>query len=162
MTDPVFNPEMFLNIQTNEANSTELLQVPEGEYLAVSKGIGPDSFKSFPIRQGERAGQNFYRLDVVWEINDEGGALKEKIGRDPKVTQGIPLEIKSDGSGFEMGKGKNVQLGQLREALGQNKNGQPWSMASLGGQMAKIKVKHRLDTASGRTYVDVAAVTKAA
>lgn len=160
MADPVFNPEMFLNITTNEANSTELLQMPEGEYLAVTKGIGPDSFKSFPIKQGDRAGQNFYRLDLVWEINDEGGKWREYLGRDPKITQGIGLDISKDGT-LEMGKGKNVALGQVREALGQNQSGKPWSMSQLGGQVAKIKVKHRLDAASGRTYVDVGAVTKA-
>lgn len=156
-----FNAEMFLNISTNEANSTELLQVPEGEYTAVTGGIGPDSFKRFPIKQGDRAGQDFYRLDVVWQINDEGGSIKDYLGREPKVTQGIGLDISKDGT-LEMGKGKNVALGQLREALGQNQAGRPWSMSQLGGQVAKIKVKHRLDAASGRTYVDVSSVTRAA
>jgi hypothetical protein len=155
-----FNPEMFLNITTIDANSTELLQVPEGEYTAVTQGIGPDSFKRFPIKQGERAGQDFYRLDVVWLINDEGKAIEQSIGRAPKVTQGIGLDISKDGT-LEMGKGKNVGLGQLREALGQNAAGRPWSMSQLGGQVAKIQVKHRLDANSGRTYIDVTKVARA-
>lgn len=160
MNAQAFNPEMFLNITTNEANSTELLQVPPGVYTAVTQGIGPDSFKRFPIKSGERAGQDFYRLDVVWSINDDNGQLREYLGREPKVTQGIGLDITRDGT-LEMGKGKNVGLGQLREALGQNKAGQPWAMSQLGGQVAKIEVKHRLDAATGRTYVDVAKVARA-
>lgn len=160
MNAQTFNPEMFLNMSTNEANSTELLQVPEGEYTAVTQGIGPDSFKRFPIKQGARIGQDFIRLDVSWVINDEGGKLKDYLGREPKINQGIGLDVNPDGT-LEMGKGKNVALGQLREALGQNQAGRPWSMSQLGGQVAKIKVKHRLDAATGRTYVDVGAVTKA-
>ena len=155
-----FNPELFLNTQTDQASSTELLAIPEGEYRAVSGPVGPDSFSSFDIRKGDRAGQKAYRLDVEWTINDEGGALKEYLGREPRVRQGIMLDISKDGT-LEMGKGKNVTLGRLREALGQNLAGRPWSMSQVGGQVAKIKVKHRLDAASGRTYVEVGDVAKA-
>ena len=155
-----FNPELFLNTTVNDANSTEVLQVPPGEYRAVSSGVGPQSFSAFPIKRGDRAGETFYRLDVEWTIDDPEGKLKEFLGREPKVRQGIPLDISKDGT-IDMGKGRNVGLGRLRSALNQNTNGKPWSMSQLGGQVAKIQVKHRLDENTGRTHVDVADVAKA-
>jgi hypothetical protein len=153
-----FNPEVFLNSTTTEENSTELLAVPEGEYLAVSGPISAESFRSYDIKKGDRAGQKGYALDITWNINDESGALKEFLGRAPTARQSIMLDMKIDG-GLEFGKGRNVGLGRLREALGQNLSGRPWSFAMLGAQVAKIKVGHRID--NSRTYVEVKDVTKA-
>lgn len=155
----VFNPEAFLNQQTNEANSTELLNVPDGDYTAISGPVTAESFRSFDIKRGERAGTKGYALDLEWTINDESGSLKSYLGRTPKVRQSLSLDIRGDGS-LEFGKGRNVELGRLREALGQNGNGAPWAMSMLGGQVAKIGVKSNLDAASGRTYVNVNKVTK--
>ncbi len=155
----VFNPEQFLNLTVEDANATELLQVPEGEYTAVSEPVTSDSFKSFDINKGDRAGTKGFALNVVWLINDEDGRLKEFLGRAPKVTQRINLDIGPDGT-LEMGKGRNVYLGQLRDALGQNLAGRPWQMGNLGNQVAKIQVKHRVDTASGRTFIEVPKVAK--
>lgn len=155
-----FNPELFLNTQITDASSTELLNVDEGEYLAISDPVTAESFRDFNINKGERAGSKGYALDINWSINDETGVIKAKIGRPPRVRQSIMLDIQNDGS-LEMGAGRNVGLGQLREALGQNLTGRPWSFSLLGGQVAKVKVKHRIDSATGRTYVEVASVTKA-
>ena len=152
------NKELFLNLTTNESLSTELLAVPEGEYLAVSGPVSADNIRDFDIRRGVNAGNKGYAFDLEWDVNDDGGALKAYLGRSPKVRQSIMLDINKDGA-LEMGKGRNVGLGRLREALGQNLMGKPWSFSNLGGQVAKIKVKHRVD--NGRTYVEVADVTKA-
>lgn len=154
-----FNPELFLNATVDESNSTELLAVPEGEYTAVTDPITADSIRSYDIRKGDRAGQKGYALDLNWSINDDTGALKEYLGRAPKARQSVMLDLTQDG-GLEFGKGRNVGLGRLREALNQNLTGRPWSFAMIGGQVAKIKVKHRLDTATGKTYVEVADVSK--
>lgn len=159
-TNSTFNAELFLNTQMDEANSTELLAVPEGEYLAVSSPVTAESFRSYDIKKGDRAGTKGYSLDLEWTINDDGGALKEYLGREPKVRQGVMLDLNSSG-GLEFGKGRNVGLGQLREALGQNLTGRPWAFSMLGGQVAKIQVKHTLDANNGKTYVNVTKVTKA-
>lgn len=156
----VFNPQTFMQSTVDEANATEVVLVPEGDYTAVSGPINEDSFKDFPITQGPRTGEKFYRMDVVWNINDDNGQLQELLGRPPSVRQGIGLDITKEGS-LEMGKGRNVELGLLREALGQNQSGRNWSPVMLGGQLAKIHVKHRLDKKTGKTYVDVDRVTKA-
>jgi hypothetical protein len=151
-----FNAEQFMGTTITEANSTELIRVPEGEYIAVSDPVTAESFKEFDIRKGDRAGTKGVKLNIKWLINDENGSLKEHLGRAPTVIQGVMLD-RSPG-GLEMGKGKNVQLGRLREALGQNQTATPWAFSMLGGQVARIKVKHRIDGAD--TYVEVSEVTK--
>jgi hypothetical protein len=54
----------------------------------------------------------------------------------------------------------------VREALGQNQNGQPWSFGMLVGQVAKINITQRIvrDEATGEDniYADVKGVTKLA
>jgi hypothetical protein len=149
----------MLNATVSESNSTELLQIDEGEYIAVADPVSEESFKSFDIRKGDRAGQKGLSLNVSWSINDEDGSIKAKIGRAPKVRQNIFLDLTSQG-GLDFGKGRNVSLGQLREALGQNMTGRPWSFGMLGGGVAKIKVKHRI-LDDGRTVAEVQAVAKA-
>jgi hypothetical protein len=157
-SNQVFNPEMFLNSNFDQANSTELLPHPEGEFMAVSDPVTAESFKSFDIKRGDRAGQKGFMLILTWNVNDENGILKETLGRAPKVRQSIMLDIGPGGS-LEFGKGRNVALGRVREALNQNLTGKPWSFAMLGGQLAKIKVKHRID--GSNTYSEVNEVTRA-
>lgn len=154
MNDSTFNPEVFLNTTYDQPNATELKQIPEGEYTAISGPITAGSLRSYDIKRGQRAGERGYSLDIEWTLNDEDGRIKEIIGREPKVRQGIMLDIKKDGT-LELGEGRNVNLGRLRKALKQNGTGQPWSFAMLGGQVARVKVKHRIDEATQKTYVEV-------
>ena len=157
--DQTFNPEMFLNLTFNESNSTELLPVPDGEYIATSDPITEKSFMEYDIKNGDRAGQKGRSLIVVWNINDEGGALKTLLGRSPSVRQNIMLSI-SDNGDLSFGKGQNVELGKLREALGQNGTGTPWSFAMLGGKVAKVGVKSTLSTKDQKMYTNVTKVAK--
>jgi hypothetical protein len=63
-----------------------------------------------------------------------------------KVTckQGIMLDL-NEGGQLDMGKGKNVSLGKLREAIGLNSPGQPFSFSMIQGRMALGFVQHRVD-----------------
>jgi hypothetical protein len=72
-------------------------------------------------------------LEVIWSIEDQG--VKDTLGRD-KVTvkQGVMLDMTPDGSGLDMGKGKNVSLGRLREALNMNQPGQRFRIHNAAGQ----------------------------
>lgn len=157
--ESAFNISSMLNSQVTESNSTELLQIDEGEYIAVIDPVSEENFRSFDIKKGERAGQKGLSLNLTWNINDESGAIIAKIGRTPKVRQNLFLDLTTQG-GLDFGKGRNVSLGQLREALGQNMTGRPWSFGMLGGGVAKIKVKHRI-LDDGRTMAEVQAVAKA-
>ena len=153
MSNGMFSPEQFLDMQTTEANDTKLIPVPVGEYVAVI-----DEVKARSWKKKDDPSVGGLALDIVWAIDDEG--VKSLLGRD-KVTvkQGIMLDLTESG-GLDMGKGKNVNLGKLREATGLNVPGQPFAASMLGGRLAKIRVEHRVD--GDTIYSDVKAVTKLA
>lgn len=134
----MFNPEQFLDRQFTEANDTKLVPVPVGEYTAIAGEVKCRQWqsKADPSKSG-------LTLDVTWEIDDS--AVKELLGRD-KVTvrQGIMLDLTDSGS-MDMGKGRNVGLGRLREALNLNQPGQAFSFSMIPGRLAKVSVTHRID-----------------
>ena len=147
----MFNPEQFLDMQVTESNDTKTIPVPVGEYTAVAEEVKCRQWQSKqdPSKSG-------LTLDITWSVDD--AAVKELLGRD-KVTvrQGIMLDI-TDSGGLDMGKGRNVGLGRLREATGLNVPGQPFAFPMLEGQVAKIKVTHRLH--EGNTYDEVKQVAR--
>lgn len=134
----MFNPEQFLDQQFTEANDTKLVPVPVGEYTAIAGEVKCRQWqsKADPSKSG-------LTLDITWEIDDP--AVKELLGRD-KVTvrQGIMLDLTESGS-MDMGKGRNVGLGRLREALNLNQPGQAFSFSMIPGRLAKVAVTHRID-----------------
>jgi hypothetical protein len=82
-------------------------------------------------------------MSVNWEIKDD--ALKAQLDRTPRVRQDVWLDQDSNGD-LDYAKGKNVGLGRLREALGQNSPGAAWSPAMLkGAGPAMISVTERPD-----------------
>lgn len=149
-----FDVESFLNQTTTEANSTKLEPVPEGEYVGIISKVSARQWqnKTDPSKSG-------VTLDVTWDVDD--GALKEKLGRDKiTVRQGVMLDL-SDTGGLDTGKGKNVGLGRLREAVGLNDPGRPFAFAMLTGKPAKIAVKHRIDPNDAeKVYDEVRGVAK--
>lgn len=148
-----FDVEAFMSSATTEANSTRSEPVPEGEYTAIAH-ISDDPQN--PAVRTTMSGKVV--LDVHWSIDDAG--VKEVTGRDdPQVRQSIFLDIDANGR-LDVSKGKNLQLGRLREALGLNTPGIPFKFADISGKVARVLVKHRLD-AEGTTWADVKGVTKA-
>lgn len=132
-----FDPNQFLDVQITEANDTKLVPVPEAEYTAVIDKVTTRAWqgKADPSKSG-------VTLEVLWDIDDT--ALKAELGRDKiTVKQGIMLDLTDSGS-FDMGKGKNVGLGRLREALDMNKPGIPFAFSMLPGRVATVSVKHRI------------------
>jgi hypothetical protein len=76
---------------------------------------------------------------------------------EPSVSQSLMLDMTESGA-LAVGTNKNVNLGRLREALGQNVSGRPWSPNMLQGQVARISVKHRLW--EDKTFAEVKGVVK--
>ena len=66
--------------------------------------------------------------------------------------------ILSDSGGLDMGKGRNVGLGRLREALNLNQPGQSFSFSMIPGRLAKVSVSHRID--GENIYAEVKAVAR--
>lgn len=152
----MFDPNTFLEMSTQDANSTVAVPVPAREYTAFIEKIEARQWQSKD--DPSKAGM---ALDVHWNIDD--AAVKRELERD-KVTvkQGIMLDLTETG-GLDMGKGKNVGLGRLRDAVGLNVPGQPFSFRMLEGRPAKIVVGHRTDPNKPEAiYAEVKAVAKLA
>lgn len=127
-----FDPEQFSAMPIEGTNDTVFTPVDEGEYAAIVKD------KTFRTTD---KGQVI--LDVVWELDDQG--QKEKTGRDQlTVRQSIFLD-RTESGGLDMGKGKNISLGRLREATGLNVPGQAFRFDDLVGKPAMVKVTQRPD-----------------
>jgi hypothetical protein len=143
-----FNPESFMNSTVSEANSTQYEQVPEGEFPASIDTVTPRT-----------TGTGKALLSVKWKVDDE--AVRTQTGMaEPSVFQTVWLDVTESG-GLDFSRGKNVQLGKLRDALGQNAPGKPWSPGMLVGGVAKIRVKHSIDKRDNVTLnAEVSAVTK--
>lgn len=147
----MFSPEQFLDMQVTEPNDTKTIPVPVGEYTAVAEEVKCRQWQS--KKDPSMAG---LALDIKWSIDD--AAVKELLGRDKvTVNQGIMLEL-TDSGGLDMGKGRNIGLGRLREALGLNAPGQPFSFMMVSGRVAKISVSHRID--GENIYAEVKGVAK--
>ena len=133
----MFNPDQFLDMQIEGQNDTKIIPVPAGEYTAMIEEVKVRQWqsKADPLKSG-------LTLDVQWSIDD--ASVKELLGRD-KVTvkQGIMLDL-TDAGGLDMGKGRNIGLGRLREALDLNQPGRPFSFTMLTGRVGRVSVSHRI------------------
>lgn len=140
-----FDPDSFMNSQITDANSTQYTPVPEGEFQAAIASVTPRT-----------TGTGKALLSIGWKVDDEEARNATGMA-EPTVYQTIWLDISGSG-GLDTSKGKNVGLGKLRDALGQNREGQPWSPGMLVGQVALIRVGHSIDK---RDNVTVQAEVKA-
>jgi hypothetical protein len=140
----MFDPNTFLDMTVQESNSTVTTPVPIGEFIAVIEDV-----KAREWKKKDDPSVAGMALDVVWNIDDAN--VKQLLERDKvAIKQGIMLDLTPEG-GLDMGKGKNVGLGRLREALDLNQ--------------AKVKVTHRIEQKPGeeaKIYAEVGAVAKIA
>lgn len=134
MTQP-FDPNTFLNTTYDEALDTKVVPCPVGEYLGLAEKV---EIKQWAARDGSSSG---LKLAILWDIQDEN--VKQLLGRDTvRVPQDQMLDLTETGA-LDFGKGKNVGLGRIREALGLNTPGEPFAFSMIQGRMAKVKVSHR-------------------
>lgn len=151
----VFDPETFLNSTTEEAGSTHYPTISEDDYTAMVEKLD--------VRQIQRKdGSTAVVLDVTHKVLDE--SAKQELQRDDVfVRQSIFLDLLGNGA-IDWSEGKNVKLGKLREACGQNEPGVPWSPRNLqGAGPIMIHVGVRADQDDPETkYNDVKRTAKAA
>ena len=130
-----FDPAVFLNQQFDQANDTRVIPCPAGETLGLADKV---EIVPWTSRDQTKSG---LKARVLWDVQDD--AIRTVCGRDKVlVPQDIMLDLTESGD-LDMGKGKNVRLGRLREALGLNQPGQPFAFGMIQGQLGKINVKHR-------------------
>lgn len=140
-----FDAEDFMRQTVDAPLSTEFTMVPQGEYLAQIGDFDRDAIENidFTYKRGPNAGSpgQMLKLTLPFVINDE--AVKQELGRDKVVvTKQIILDTDDSGK-LAFGTNRNIELGRIRDAVGQNSNGTPWSILDLrGAGPVMVKVGH--------------------
>jgi hypothetical protein len=137
MNDSSFNPDTFLDATVETPFETHRTTLPpKDNYLGVIDNI--------VTRVVETKGQGArVVLDVTWEILDD--EVKAQLNL-PKATvrQTVWLDFDETGK-LARGINQNIQLGQIRDAVGQNTPG-AWAPRLLkGAGPARLKVSERPD-----------------
>lgn len=126
-----FNADTFMNTAVEGAMDTKVVPIPEDEYEATIENFSVRQFEGKRIDENTGQNQILTSLDIIWLINNPQVAAD--LGRDRLTVRGsMFLDMTPEGT-LDMGKGKNVSLGRLREALGQNDPGRPWAPGMLKG-----------------------------
>lgn len=147
----MFDANTFMSATYNEQTSTQLINPPEGEYPAVIEKITP---RQITTKDGERI-----VMDVNWDLQDTQGTIEAVTGRKKNTArQTLWLDITPEGH-IDMGPGKSIDLGRLREETGQNTPGVPWSPAKLVGCPATVIVRHKAGDGD-KVYANVVGVRK--
>lgn len=137
MNEPAltFDPTSFLSQETSDQMDTTFTPIPAGEYPAMIKKVEARQTPST-----KEAGEVWTILDVTYVIDDQG--VREATALpEPSIRQSLFLDLDPMGK-LDAGKGKNVNLGRLREAVGLNQPGQAFTFSSLVGQACIVAVKH--------------------
>lgn len=138
----VFNAEKFLNSTVQGASSTVVLVCPEGEYKAFTD----DGDKAITFRDGDAARNLSPQCIVLFAITGDQEPNKFLKREKVLVPMTCWLDLTEDGEGLDMAEGKNVNLGRLRKAIGQNDPSAPWNPMMMKGKgPVMIKVGQRSD-----------------
>lgn len=148
----VFDPKTFATMTFTEANSTESVPVPAGEWnFDITKAeVTSWQSKQDPSKAG---------LKLSLTLTTEDPAIAAITGR-PKnsVPYEMMLDLTPEG-GLDFGKGMNVNLGRARAATGLNVPGQPFSFDMFIGRPVKATVKH--EEYQGKLFARASAIAAA-
>jgi len=131
----VFDADAFMNDTIDVPMETQLAGIPEGEYVAMVGDFDSSAFKTVTTKNGDRP-----VLSIPFMIQDD--ALKAKLSRESVIHRETYWLDFDDNGKLATGPDKNVRLGQLRNCLGQNTPGSPWSpsmMKNMGPLRIVIK-----------------------
>lgn len=141
-----FDPDAFMATTVDApVGDTKFPLVPEGDFQAMIGDFTSEAFEQidFEYRRGPKAGSpgSMTKFNCPFTINDQ--RLVTEIGRDTAtIFKQIILDLDAQGNP-DFGKGKNVQLNQVRDAVGQNVAG-PWTFSQLrGAGPVMVHVVHR-------------------
>ncbi len=128
-----FDPDLFMHSEVSSPNEVHYTPLPEAEY--------EDAYVD-TVANPRKAGESVV-MDVFFEIKNED--VRAALDRE-KVTSKLSVWLDFDEyGGLAFGENKNVTLGRLREALGQN-TGEPWSPSMMiGCGPCKVLVVHKTD-----------------
>jgi hypothetical protein len=155
-----FNADEFLNMMHEEALDTERTLFPQGEVVAASietlKVIPPKPFEDKATGEQKLGSPQVeihfnIREDHAERIRAELGYASDKPVR--FIWRGY-LDVNETTGHLEFGPNKNIFIGQLRAAAGQNEPGVPWAFAHLReARNIAFTVKHEEWERDGRKGV---------
>ncbi len=154
LTFNIFDAKQFLKSTTSAAGSTKVEQCNPGEYVAKIDTI--DFRQAAAGEKSRTPGAILTFCDISYEI--DSAEERQRLGRE-KVTarQSMIVDLSADGKSLDMARGKNVTLNRVRDAVGQNVDGQEWSPEMLSGKLLRVKVEPQKNNPE---YVEVTTVGK--
>lgn len=142
---PDFDPDTFMQQTVDAPMETEFRLCPAGEFSAMIGDFTSEAFEviDFEYKKGTRAGQpgSMTKFNLPFIINDD--KAKQELNRDQVVvTKQMILDVDPITKQLDFGVNKNIELGRVRDAVGQNNPG-PWSVSQLrGAGPLMVKVEH--------------------
>lgn len=155
----MFDIDALTNAPVDAPFATTIPVCPIGEYNLLIDSLDSEGLKKWlRTLEGKDGKPSRLILEVPCIVLDEN--VKAQLGRE-KVTvrKSIWLDVGSDGRTLLTGEGKNVDLGRLREAVGQNAEPN-WTFARLAGAGPfRGTVTHR-NSSNGDVFAEVGRVAK--
>ena len=145
----MFDAESFLDATITDVQ-TKRPPLPAG-----SDWIGTIGTPKVRVNQGKADPTKTYTgVDIPVKLDTS--SLKD-YPESVILTYGFLLDL-NDSGGIDLAPGKNGRLRTLREALGMNSPGAPFSFRSIEGRQIRVKIKH--EPYEGEIYDRVDSVAK--
>jgi len=132
-----FDPQEFAQTAVNEVFETRRTPIDAKDYDNAYIKVGSVEFRG---GVGKDSGKVWRKVSMYFQIDD--AEQREKTGLDePGASYEFFLDVAADGKTLLSGPNRNTDLGNLRDALGQNSA--PWSFSQLDGAgPVRIRVGH--------------------
>lgn len=152
-----FNKDAFL--QQTIAQALDVTRIPFPEGPVEDLQIKDLSLRDGTNKEGERAGKVWAQLTITYVSHDPDIRAEMKLADEQEATvrQQIFLDLTDDGL-LDVSPGRNIALGKIRHAAGQNSN-EEWSIMDLkGARIGGARVKHTINKDTQDTYAEVVSV----
>ena len=151
----LFDPEQFMEQTVEGELSTSIPPVTPGEYPVYISDVEAKVITS------KETGKDYFILEYSVVIDSEEARQVTGLS-EPKARGSVFLDVTAEG-GLDTSKGKNIDLGRLRAAVGQNIENMPWKPNDLIGAALIAQVGNRPDSRPGNNnvYNEVEAVRAA-
>lgn len=138
-----FNKDAFLQTVVEAKLDTARIPWPEGDCETLI--VRDVDIKSGKYEKGDRKGQSWVQLVVKISTTDANVANEMQLSGDqePICYWQEFLDLDENGN-LATGSGKNVKLGKLRAACGQNSD-DAWSIVSLKGATLGGTIEHKIN-----------------
>ena len=131
-----FDVNQFLSTKVEAEMDDSFTPVPEGEYRV--------SIDDIDAKAGTAADRNSVMLTLKLKVHDE--EIAKLMGRDPYIWNYLIFLDVDENWQLTYGANQNIQLGQIRAALGMNKANVPFSLGDLiASRDMIVKVQQKKD-----------------